>query len=81
MEPIIPPWKNRKAKRYCDYGIYRLRCLIENAFLRLKQWRGVVAPYAKTSKAFVGAVTVPVGHGACLIFAPHHQFRFFLQET
>ena len=39
MEPVIPPKKNRKGPRAYDDHLYRLRHLVENAFLRLKGWR------------------------------------------
>jgi transposase len=58
MESVIPPRKNRKEKRDCDFGIYRLRCLIENAFLRLKQWRGIATRYAKNSKSFLCIIQI-----------------------
>jgi len=58
IEAVIPPKKNRVIQRDYDDFIYRLRHLVENAFLKLKQWRGVATRYAKTTSAFVGAVTV-----------------------
>jgi transposase len=58
IEAVIPPKKNRVIQREYDEFIYKLRHLIENAFLKLKQWRGVATRYAKTTTAFVGAVTV-----------------------
>ena len=58
IEAVIPPKKNRKIQREYDEYIYKLRHLVENAFLKLKQWRGVATRYAKTTNAFVGAVTV-----------------------
>jgi len=58
IEAVIPPKKNRKIQRKFDEYIYKLRHLVENAFLKLKQWRGVATRYAKTTAAFVGAVTV-----------------------
>jgi transposase len=58
MKPVIPPKKNRKEKRDCDYDIYRLRCLVENAFLRLKRWRGIATRYAKTSTPFRATVHI-----------------------
>ena len=48
IEAVIPPKKNRKEQRYFDREIYRLRCLVENAFLHLKKWRGIATRYAKT---------------------------------
>jgi len=58
IEAIIPPKKNRIDQREYDEYIYKLRHLVENAFLKLKQWRGVATRYAKTTNAFIGAVTV-----------------------
>jgi len=58
IEAVIPPKKNRILQRDYDEFIYKLRHLVENAFLKLKQWRGVATRYAKTTAAFVGAVTV-----------------------
>ncbi|GAB4216547.1 MAG: hypothetical protein OHK0012_19030 [Synechococcales cyanobacterium] len=39
---VIPPKRNRREQR--EYGEYldTLRHLVENAFLHLKQWRGIV---------------------------------------
>lgn len=47
MQPVIPPRKNRKEQREYDKHLYRQRHLVENAFLLLKQWRGVATRYAK----------------------------------
>ena len=58
IEAVIPPKKNRVVLREYDEYIYKIRHLVENAFLKLKQWRGVATRYAKTTAAFVGAVTV-----------------------
>ena len=58
IEAVIPPKKNRVVQREYDEYIYKLRHLVENAFLKLKQWRGVATRYAKTTTAFIGAVTV-----------------------
>jgi len=56
MQVVIPPKKNRKEQREYDEYIYKMRHLVENAFLRLKRWRGVATRYAKTTVAFIGAV-------------------------
>ena len=39
MEPVIPPRSHRREPRYYDQDLYRLRHLVENAFLNFKQWR------------------------------------------
>ena len=58
MQVIIPPRKNRKEQR--DYGqhLYRQRHLVENAFLHLKQWRGIATRYAKRLSSFLAAVQI-----------------------
>ena len=58
MEPVIPPKRNRKELREYDKYLYRMRHLVENAFLALKQWRGIATRYAKTLDAFVAAIQV-----------------------
>ena len=58
MTPVIPPKKNRKAQRNYDKYVYKLRHLVENAFLHLKRWRGIATRYAKRSSFFLAAVQV-----------------------
>lgn len=55
---IIPPKKNRKQQRNYDKQTYRIRHLIENAFLHLKRWRGIATRYAKLSHSFLAAVQI-----------------------
>ncbi len=58
IAPVIPSKKNRKEQRDYDKYLYRLRHLVENAFLTLKRWRGVATRYAKTTDAFIAAVQI-----------------------
>ena len=58
MEIVIPPKKNRKVQREYDEYLYRLRHLVENAFLMLKRWRGIATRYAKHSASFLAAVQI-----------------------
>ena len=58
MDVVIPSKKNRKHPREYDTYLYRLRHLVENAFLLLKRWRGIATRYAKSTDAFVAAVQV-----------------------
>jgi transposase len=58
MQPIIPPKRNRKIQREYDEDIYKLRHLVENAFLYLKRWRGIATRYAKNSASFLAAVQI-----------------------
>ena len=58
MEIVIPPKRNRKDQREYDKDLYKLRHLIENAFLKLKQWRGIATRYAKNTASFLAAVQI-----------------------
>jgi len=58
MNVVIPPKKNRKNQRNYDKALYKLRHLVENAFLYLKRWRGIATRYAKTSSSFISAVRI-----------------------
>ncbi len=51
--PVIPPKRNRKVKRPYDKDLYKLRHLVENAFLKLKGWRAIATRYAKTTASFL----------------------------
>lgn len=55
---VIPPGKNRKEQRDYDKHLYRHRHLVENAFLQLKQWRGIATRYAKRLSSFLAAVQI-----------------------
>ena len=57
-EIVIPPQKNRKTQRYYDKTLYRVRHLVENAFLHLKRWRGIATRYAKILTSFKAAVQI-----------------------
>ena len=58
MIPVIPPKKNRKQLRDYDEYLYKLRHLVENAFLLLKRWRGIATRYAKNASSFAAAVQI-----------------------
>ncbi len=58
MQIVIPPKKNRIEQREYDEELYKLRHLIENAFLHLKRWRGIATRYAKKSTSFLASVQI-----------------------
>ena len=58
MTPVIPPKKNRKEQRSFDKELYKARHLVENAFLYLKQWRGIATRYAKNTASFLAAIHI-----------------------
>ena len=58
MKAVIPPRKNRKIQREYDKELYKLRHLVENAFMELKQWRGIATRYAKHTKSYLAALQI-----------------------
>ena len=58
MTAVIPPRKNRTVQRAYDEDLYKLRHLVENAFLHLKRWRGIATRYAKNTASFLAAVQI-----------------------
>ena len=58
MKVVIPAKRNRKEQREYDRYLYRLRHLVENAFLHLKRWRGIATRYAKNTASFLAAVQI-----------------------
>jgi transposase len=58
MEPVSPPKRNRKCPHSYDKYLYKIRHLVENTFLKLKQWRGIATRYAKNTASFLAAVQI-----------------------
>ena len=58
MAVVIPPKKNRKVQRDYDKNLYKIRHLVENAFLHLKRWRGIATRYAKNTASFLAAIHI-----------------------
>lgn len=58
MQVQIPPRSNRKNPRSYDEHLYRHRHLVENAFMHIKQWRGIATRYAKSLHSFLAAVQI-----------------------
>jgi len=58
MEVIIPPKKNRLVQREYDKHLYKMRHLVENAFLRMKEWRGIATRYGKNTASYLAAVKI-----------------------
>ena len=58
ISPVIPPKSNRRKPWPFDKDLYKLRHLIENAFLHLKRWRGIATRYAKNAASFMAAVQI-----------------------
>jgi len=58
MKAGIPPKANRKTQREFNRYLYKLRHLVENAFLHLERWRGIATRYAKNTAFFLTAVQI-----------------------
>ncbi len=58
MQAQIPPRSNRKQLRTYDKHLYKLRHLVENAFLHRKRWLGIATRYAKRTDSFLAAVHI-----------------------
>ena len=57
-EAVIPPRRCRLEQRPYDEHLYKQRRLVENAFERIKRWRGLATRYCKRAKSFEAAVQV-----------------------
>ena len=55
---VIPPRVHRKVQRQYDKYLYKLRHLVENAFLSMKQWRGVATRYSKRLSSYLASVQI-----------------------
>ena len=53
---VIPPKTNRKLAREYDRDLYKMRHLIENFFVKIKQFRAIATRYDKTARNFLGGV-------------------------
>lgn len=58
MQAQIPPRSNRKQPRAYDKHRYKLRHLVENAFLHIKRWRAIATRYAKRTGSVLAAVHI-----------------------
>ena len=69
MQAQIPPKRSRKEQRRYDKELYKLRHLVENAFLHLKRWRGTAPPVMQnTPPRFLPPCTfavLPYGRLSC----------------
>jgi transposase len=46
------------VQRDYDKYLYKLRHLVENAVLRLKDWRGIATRYAKRASSYLAIVQI-----------------------
>jgi transposase len=61
---VIPYKKNRLIPADYDKDLYKDRCLIENFFAKLKQYRAIATRYDKTACNFLGAIYM----ASCIIW-------------
>ena len=58
MEAVIPPKSNRRERRAIGLHLYKQRHLVENAFERIKRWRGLATRYRERLSSLVAAVQI-----------------------
>ncbi len=58
MKVVTPPRGHRKEQRTYDKDVYRMKHLVEDAFLYLKRWKGIATRYAKNMKSFLETVQI-----------------------
>jgi transposase len=58
LEPVIPLRRHRVVARGYDVFLYRFRHLIENAFAKIKAWRGCATRYVKRSAFFLAFLQI-----------------------
>ena len=56
VEPVIPPKRNRKHTRACDYVLYKERNLVERFFDKPKHFRGIATRYDKLARSFMAGL-------------------------
>lgn len=56
IEAVVPPRSNRLVQRPYDKEKYKTRHLIENAFQKMKRFRGVATRYKKTGRMYVALI-------------------------
>ena len=66
MEAVIPPREHRKIQRKYSKDVNKLRHLVENAILHLKQWRGIATRYSKKTASFLAACQI-----RCMVIWEH----------
>ena len=59
-KPVISPTPRRLIRPAFDAIAYRERNLIERAFCRLKDWRGIATRYDKTARNFLAGICLAV---------------------
>ena len=59
-EAVISPMSRRLTPPPFNTIAYRSRNLIERAFCRLKDWRGIATRYDKTARNFLAGVCLAV---------------------
>ncbi|WP_426067029.1 transposase [Gluconobacter japonicus] len=55
--PVIPPRKN-DPEVACPRWAYKQRHLVENLWIRLKEWRAVAIRYEKTAASFIHVILI-----------------------
>ena len=58
VRACIPARRKRKRPATHNRKLYKKRCRIENAFARLKDWRGIATRYTRCGDLFLSAIAL-----------------------
>ena len=62
-QAVIPRKRNSlKGNAGMDWGLYKYRHLVENAFARLKQYRAIATRYDKLKRNYESMVAIACGY-------------------
>lgn len=59
---MLVPCNSLKGNAGMDWGLYKYRHLVENAFARLKQYRAVATRYDKLKKNYQSMIALACGY-------------------
>ena len=58
ITPCIPPKSNRKVQYPYDKAVYKKRHLVENLFVKIKDWRRIHTRYDRCAHTFMSAICI-----------------------
>ncbi len=78
-EAVISPMPRRLTPPSFNPIAYLMRNLIERAFCKLKDWRGIATRYDKTARNFHAGVCLAVGPHALAELSPHLSVAYWMR--
>ncbi len=56
MEVVIPPKRNRKIQCIYDKDLDKIQHMVDNFFLRMKEWRRITARFANNTQSSLATI-------------------------